>query len=1002
MANTLNIMPFLQRWDGEQLTLNVALLPKGNPVDTGFYWNGAPFAGTVPKLFCHLQAGIDSFDRNSVRTVPVPVALTPPASSAETLAAWMEVKERLETTLNVKLRDDSAVTRRPPPDMVKKALPASYLKAVAAPPRRPDLVLDEREYGCRLRQTPTSPPQSPDDESMTMTWGKVISYALMQPALCKRLGLVYYKLTIGEDAFQSALASKGLAQTSLAEWLTNGGWLATELDTSTDSGTALAGNSAGLLFRTYVPPLKANQARQLFSAILFPETVPKTADGEGLDEALQAAAEFDDGFASIVHAAHPNVADVATEQDKPMTPGAEAGIRLGWDDEHILAWQDHLLRSYKKVQEKTKDPDAEAVPSFTVGVSAYRIDVRAVGGATEPGPGQSVGDATEPGPGQWASLCVARPNAAKAGPKAVAVDGPMEFGVSVAPLRPMVDGAPLTLPRYFATWRGGSLAGPDSIARWLATWSGWKLPKPLESPVPPDEPAPMAWLPVTEPVEQTEGGVSVIVSGAVPPLRYGHTYEFRVRYRDLTGGGPATNEEPINPAIAPKARIITFQRTVRPKAFSVIAEGPQLLPQGGEAAEVATAPSLIRLQDPLLGYPEFTYASTLTAVQEQERIKVEQAKFVARALADQKAVFGVPDPDVTHIAIALQVRAVQGDSGNARARDGEFIEIERHVFKRPAGALQFAVQYAESSNVFAGEFNTSEGLESLSLVVPMARDVRLIFWPVCSVNERMAGYFDASLPEPGTFNECVFGLPSYAYVRQEEPMAALPVNVLADGGLSATAMLIGNDAEDPLQLIASTLGLDLPRGRGQGLCLCGRAGDRVVFGASDRLRHTLADGNGRIQFASLDELRGHWVVAVETEWRYDWTWDGLKQNSFTLFHSHASASGEAVAETAERQAGTLSMPLAVDEAQCGARPDSDRCCTKLVFFDAVPLCAVDATDQVPASSFAQAERWRLVANPKLSAPATAELATETQELKLPIAVPPAPIPKVTADRKSVV
>ena len=65
------------------------------------------------------------------------------------------------------------------------------------------------------------------------------------------------------------------------------------------------------------------------------------------------------------------------------------------------------------------------------------------------------------------------------------------------------------------------------------------------------------------------------------PLRYGQTYEFRVCLADLTGGGPATSDAPVNPAVAGIGRC-DFRRFVPPKTAKI--DEPTISPDGRRVA----------------------------------------------------------------------------------------------------------------------------------------------------------------------------------------------------------------------------------------------------------------------------------------------------------------------------------------------------------------------------------------------------------------------------------
>ena len=46
------------------------------------------------------------------------------------------------------------------------------------------------------------------------------------------------------------------------------------------------------------------------------------------------------------------------------------------------------------------------------------------------------------------------------------------------------------------------------------------------------------------------------------------------------------------------------------------------------------------------------------------------------------------------------------------------------------------------------------------------------------------------------------------------------------------------------------------------MTLVGRKGERVVFGCSRRIRHSLAPDHSSLTFAAKEDLTNHWIVAL--------------------------------------------------------------------------------------------------------------------------------------------
>jgi hypothetical protein len=935
----LNVMPFCQRWDGEHIMLNIAALPIGNPLTAGFFSDGSAFAGKNLVFRCYAQSGTGPFELTGTHTRTFALAPATPVGMAAALFAKVGAQFGLSAT-----SVENKSLRRAISGGVKKALPASYVASSGGPSRNPAQIASDREYGCELRKP--APAQQAVPEGQQMSWGKVISYALKQPTLCERLGLIYTNLLVGAEQVGEPLGS----------FFAAGGWLA-----ATVVDTLVPANEVRL-FRVYVPPVKQNLSRPLFSAVLL----PAVASSGGLDDAVHEANEFDDGFASIVHAFQPNTIDPATEHGETMAAGVETGIRLGWDDEQILAWHNRQLDVYRQAQ---LNPGVEPQWSSTLGVAGYRIDVRETGAPIKTG---------------WASLCYARWNPASTNPVVPDFNqgAAVEFSVAVAPQRQTIADAALFLPRYFATWRGGSLVAQDPQARRFV----------------PELASPAFWLPVTDGVASSTDATSPI-SAAVPKLRYGHEYAFRVRYCDLTGGGPQANDAPVNPAPCPIAGM-TFHRTVRPKSLRIEMDGLDMSGPGHDVpVQTKQAPSWIKLKRPALAFPEFTYAGDDDA----SAIEALWNHYKSlNQLSRKNFVFGMPDRDVTHALISVQVRVPGGDIANPLPRDDDFVEVHRRLlpfaprsgFPVSPGSnptqddapLEFALIYKPISNIFAAESFESDSLQEI--IVPKAREVRIIVRAACAVDTKK-DYFDATLIENALIEaegQIVLGLPAYALVRDEETISSSLVNLGLETPDMATAMLIRREADNPAQLVAHHLRLEAVRG--DPTRLCARRGERVVFSASAALRHVLAHGGAQMQFASLDELKGRWLVAIETTLNCDWTWNALAVEGIVI--EHRNALGEWVTK------GAVRMPFAVDEAQCGSIREATRTQTRIVFLDAIAPHEISFTTN-PVTHFAMplphvpTESWRVRV-----VGSTSELQLPAIDIDLPYAVGPAEIPRIVS------
>ena len=132
---------------------------------------------------------------------------------------------------------------------------------------------------------------------------------------------------------------------------------------------------------------------------------------------------------------------------------------------------------------------------------------------------------------------------------------------------------------------------------------------------------------------------------------------------------------------------------------------------------------------------------------------------------------------------------------------------------------------------------------------------------------------------------------------------------------------------DIVQRLADQLGVE-----SHGLTLVGKRGERVQFGCSQHIRHTLAPDNSSITFASKGDLMQHWLCCIQMSLQRDWTWDGLEDRSFVLERSTRFREDDDATEVDTREVGDIEIRKS---APLSALDRPDRSHTRLVFIDAV-------------------------------------------------------------------
>ena len=950
MDARFSLLAFPQRFDGANLELSILLIPRLSTV-----WSGNPllpviadfpnpgdttpaFADSDWQLEARILSGLDRFPVND----PVDAAIPLPAASGARAGARQLFEE-----LVAPLAGRFTVTADPPRlaepvaphRFIKKKLPRSYTGSfLFSGPRTPDAVLDD-SYECAIKDATAPNPAfkvTPD----SVSWGQIYAYCLRQPALARRLGLIR-DATFPVDA---AVFEKG-------------GHLYVDLLPNSDYAAQVAADFGFLKrYAARIPALSANAPRPLFAAVLFPVLFddpgvagPPPVPGN-FDAVFIEASDFDDGFAKIVHGLQPVSQNLLAEEADGFAPLTDIGIRLGWDDEQILIWQNRQLKEDPTVPVVPGDPQRLDAP---MGVFAYRIDARELGG-------------------DWASLVRVRSlapvtlGAANLG----VIEG--ELGVEVHPMQ--LDGNQATgrywLPLYMAQWNGKSLVLPDEDAAALFK------------------------------TEQADGQAATLGRLYEPlglediSLRYGHTYEFRVRLMDPTGGGPRNEENPVQDGPAPVATV-PFRRHVVAEPLRVA--GLQTFPE--TPVDSLFADDSLEISRPLLGYPSVVFTGKYA-----DPIPLLQA--ASDAMQGQES-FGIPDPDVQRVRIDVEVRALKFDnklSLSGREAYAHLYTTHRDFPADFAATLGVPLEFRDAAILNFGDPNDLGDLGSTvaeidaleQIVLPRARDVRLT---LRAVADEDPAYFaegahvgktiqltvrSESVDETGLLADISDARRIRGIYLQPDPPS------LFDGRLE-TLLFRRHTGDSPamIQRLAAQLGLDH-----KGLTLVGKKGERVVFGCSRRIRHTLAPDNSSLTFAAKEDLLNHWVVALTLQLERDWTWDNLEPVSFEIFREQRFQADEEVDDNNGAPVGDLEVVRSVP-IQALDKPLRDR--TILVFLDAVEPKSPRARMDNPAETrFPDVIELAYRVEPRfLGAPAASDGA-ETFALSLPVTTPPSQMPRLAS------
>ena len=685
-------------------------------------------------------------------------------------------------------------------------------------------------------------------------------------------------------------------------FLENGGWVYVGLAAASDyGGLAAAGGGHVKYYAARLPPLDKDDSRPLFGAVLFPVAV--TPPVMSYDENFSEAELYDDGFAKIVHCEQPNAADPTAPQTERLPAVQDAGIELGWDDEQVAIWMNRQI-----------DPAFELQDS-PMTVFGYAVDVR------------------KPGAADFTSLTRVKGTLRLDQVLTVPYEGDRALRVAPMQLHGLRTGD-YWLPSYFARWSGKSLVASDRFAGRLTN------PTPVPGPA---------------------AGAEAVGLEAVP-LRYGETYEFRVRLMDVSGGTPDVGEKPRNPAPAPTRRC-DFRRFVPPKAVRVVNLDP--------APDPANPQTTFKVRRPVLGYPSIVFAGAANA-------ETALVADVAAAAAEGREV-GLPDPDVATLEIAVEVRDPTVEGANSfRA-----LYTATRPFP-PAGDLTLSLTYEDVMDVAAlGPAPTSGPLR-----VPAARDVQLRLVAV--------GRLDPSLKYFGS-EEARRGLatlvPARSDAQDERDLFVSDTEVNRIRGillqpdppssphLIASQAVAGRREEAPADLaqrLAQALRIHV-----DGLLFAGRRGQRTVFGCSAALRHVLGPDRATITFASKADLTHQWIPAITVQLNRDWTWDGFADAGIEV---RRKITHLLTGATDTRTVGTIELPWAVNPE---AMKEGDRTRTALVFFDAI--------DPKPApNQFPSELEVTYTLKPAFRGAPDRVNDPLTLSLRLPMATPPAQTPAIVS------
>jgi hypothetical protein len=991
-----SILTFPQLFDGTTLSLNIVVLPRNqNPLMPAIEQDAVipdapPFAVAALSFEAHIITGLGSFpttppdDSRALRTAA-------PARAEELFIALgknFDIANLGQLNKNLALNSDKAEAAIAPERSVKKYLPESYRTAFNfTTPRTPNAVTDD-SYHCAVRGAGLVPgfKRSPD----TISWGKVFAHAMRQPLLAERLGMIY-KAEFVVDATH----------------FPQGGWLYVDFADGSDYKVQQQADATFVKrYAARIPALEPDVRRTVFAPILFPVLrLPDKPDGI-YDNLFIEAAAYDDGFAKIVHAHQPHSRNLLQEESDGAHPVKDVGVRLGWDDEQILIWYMRQMMIDETVADPSKRLDAP------LGVFGYAVDVRE----------------TDNPPNPWESLNEVRSRETLSVPRDKnQPDDPISLGDFEGELPYQVypaqlDGDPnknFWLPMYFANWNGPCMVLPDADAASIYQTTNPAIKSD------PEVPGVTGGTKITGPAQNRLNEIYE-ADPVASPLRYGHRYQFRVRMRDLSGGGAEPDASPFHQSPSNVGRC-QFKRYVAPNRLRVLnlgfnSDAPQNLNQ-------------INIRRPLLGYPAVAYTTSKYADVVQALRNASEAMRIASQTNQNAEAFGIADPDVDRVEITVEVQTLKMDNLLSVSGKENYVHLYTTRRRFPdvndeqdyEATLEIPIIYKDCKVLHTGDevdvtgdLQLDDHIDNLDeIFLPTARLIRLTMRAVCEDKEPNNGEYygllveanDAmvvpdetirgkdvrfgqiaqvtlysnSTDESGLFVDAADGEKLRGIYLQPDPPPVFDGNFLT--------FLLGKEvvkAPDMIQRLAKQLDLE-----NIGLTLTAPKGERVQFGCSNRIRHTLAPDNSSLTFSSKGDLMNHWLCCVQLTINRDWMWDTLESRSFTIKRS-VRFTHDANSETEQTEVGDIEVKhTASFEALHGPKRDY----TRLVFIDAVE--PKNPRKQPPANTEPRFPdtievSYSVEPNFKPDHGAPGDAAATALDFRLPITITPSQVPKIAS------
>jgi hypothetical protein len=440
--------------------------------------------------------------------------------------------------------------------------------------------------------------------------------------------------------------------------------------------------------------------------------------------------------------------------------------------------------------------------------------------------------------------------------------------------------------------------------------------------------------------------------------------------------------------------------------------------------DAPTAIAELNIRRPKLGYPAvvFTgkYQNPVQRLIDQAGLGLQIDPGNPNANAEHRVGIGIADPDVDRIEITVEVSSLRLDKLAGASGKDDYVHLYTTTRAFPAvvsdddyeAVLRIPIEYRDVHVLHTGDavdlvddFDLIESIDDMdAIVLPTARQVRLTVRAVCEDKADNADYYgvirDDDKRLDNRYGE-TFQLTAYSPSSDETGLLIqtprvpeiqaifMQPDLVSAGDGRLTTLLMGkaeSNERDNVQQLAARLDVVSSK-----LTLAASKGERVVFGCSSRIRHTLAPDGSSLTFASKGDLAHHWLVAISFTLDRDWMWDALETRTFLVRRTKRFTHKGDPEETNVIVGDVEMVRTASFESLDGPHRDHSR----FVFIDVVePKSAKPAASapEFPDSielTYTIETRFRADHGEDHDPPAT-------RHLSLPVTTPPAQVPKIVS------